>query len=112
MGPLHTVLVLLHTIVMAVLIAAPLVYRGAASALLTWAARLQLLLGLALVGINEGMGAELNHAKVGVKLLVAVAVVACCEIAWAKRKRGESSPLPWVALVLTLVNTAVAYFWT
>ena len=69
-------------------------------------------LGLALVGINEGMGAELNHAKVGVKLLVAVAVVACCEIAWAKRKRGESSPLPWVALVLTLVNTAVAYLWT
>mgnify|MGYP007088051780 FL=1 len=58
------------------------------------------------------MGAELNHAKVGVKLLVAVAVVACCEIAWAKRKRGESSPLPWVALVLTLVNTAVAYLWT
>ena len=34
------------------------------------------------------------------------------EIAWAKRKRGESSPLPWVALVLTLVNTAVAYLWT
>ncbi|WP_116112602.1 hypothetical protein [Austwickia chelonae] len=79
--------------------------------LMVWAARMQLILGLAMVGLAEGGKVlRLDHGWVGVKLVVAIAVVACCEIAAAKHRRGTSKPvLVHVALGLTLVNVLVAY---
>ncbi len=80
--------------------------------LLVWGARAQLLLGLILVGLLEMNSEDLNYAKVGVKLVVALAVVACAEIANAKSGRGESAPnLLNAAAALTVVNVAVAVLW-
>lgn len=79
--------------------------------LMVWAARVQLLLGLVLVGLAEGGKVmTLDHGWVGAKLVVALGVVACCEIAAAKQRKGEAKPmLMHAALALTLVNIVVAY---
>ena len=49
---------------------------------------LQVLTGLLLVGIAEAGTDPVNHPKVGVKLVVALAVTALAEIANARQKRG------------------------
>ncbi len=88
--------------------------RGVIGDVMVWGARLQLLIGLALVGVAEmgGSGDPLNHAKVGAKLVVALAVVALCEIARGKAARGQNSPmLMHVAAGLTLVNVLIATMW-
>ncbi len=81
------------------------------SPVMVWAARVQLLLGLVLVGIAEmGDVMAMNHMWVGVKLLVAVGVVACTEIAARRAARGNPQPvLLYVALALTIVNILYAY---
>ncbi len=81
--------------------------------LMLWGARAQLLLGLALVGIAEmGHVATFGTAWIAVKLLVALAVVACCEIANVRARKGAGKPLLLhVAFVLTCVNFLVASFW-
>lgn len=79
--------------------------------LMVWAARAQLLLGLAMVGIAEGGKVlTLDHGWVGAKLLVALGVVGCCEMASVRQRRGRArSRLIHVALGLTSVNILVAY---
>ena len=52
------------------------------------------------------------HAKIGVKLVVAIAVAACAEIAAAKGKKGDARPqLVTAAGALALLNTAIAVLW-
>lgn len=56
-----------------------------------WGARAQIVTGLVLVGIVEATSSAAdppNHPKLGVKLLVALAVVACVEIANARQSRA------------------------
>ncbi|QQS01372.1 MAG: hypothetical protein IPK37_02560 [Austwickia sp.] len=79
--------------------------------LMTWSARAQLLLGLILVGLAEGGHVmTLNHLWVGLKLLVALGVVACCEIASSRDRKGTPAPMfAHVALTLTLINILLAY---
>lgn len=89
-------------------------YLGAARGLelLVWGARVQLILGLILVALAELNREDLSYAKVGVKLVVALAVVACAEIANAKSRKGESqSGLLNAALALTVLNVCVAVLW-
>lgn len=107
-------LVLAHLLGMAAIIgSAVFVARGAATPALVWGARAQLVTGLALVGLKEMDGGGLNHAKVGVKLLVAVAVAACAEIAAAKSRKGDERPqLVTAAGALAILNTAIAVLWT
>ena len=77
-----------------------------------WGARAQVVTGLLLVGIHEMGDDEVNNAKVGVKLLVALAVAACAEIANARQKRGEPNPtLVNAAGALAVLNTAIAVLW-
>jgi uncharacterized membrane protein HdeD (DUF308 family) len=77
-----------------------------------WGARAQVLTGLLLVGIHEMNDDPTNNTKVAVKLLVALAVAACAEIANARQKRGEPNPtLVNAAGALALLNTAVAVLW-
>ncbi|MBK7721331.1 MAG: hypothetical protein IPI32_03625 [Austwickia sp.] len=78
-----------------------------------WGARLQLLLGLALVGVAEmGKVASFGHAWVAVKLVIALAVVACCEIAAARTRKGAAAPmLIHAGFVLACVNFLIASFW-
>lgn len=88
--------------------------RGSISDVMVWGARLQLLIGLALVGVAEmgGSGDPLNHAKVGAKLVIALAVVALCEISRGKAARGEGNPtLTHAAAGVTVLNVLVATMW-
>ncbi len=56
-----------------------------------WGARAQIVTGLILVGLAEaGIGTDgepVNHPKIGVKLVVALAVAALVEVANARQKR-------------------------
>ncbi len=105
----------IHMLVAAGIIVSWLVHRfqGASLTPLVWAARIQLLLGIALVGLIEaGTDEQLNHTKIAVKLIVALAVVACAEIANSKARKGQPRPqLVDVAGVLTVVNVLVAFLW-
>lgn len=109
------VLVLLHLLGMAAIIgSAVFVARGKVTPALVWGARAQLVTGLLLVGVVEAGDEPVNHAKIGVKLLVAVAVAACAEIAAAKERKGQGSrpQLVRVAGWLAVLNAAVAVLWT
>ncbi|MFV2196117.1 hypothetical protein [Nocardiopsis sp. LOL_012] len=69
---------------------------------------LQLVTGLALVGVAEMADiGELDHAKVAVKLTVALAVV----VLGVLNLRKPSTRLATVAGALAIVNIAVAVFW-
>ncbi|GAA1899536.1 hypothetical protein [Lapillicoccus jejuensis] len=96
-----------------------------------WGARSQIVTGLILVGLAEaGIGTDgepVNHPKIGVKLVVALAVAALVEIANARQKRfnlpvaiGPGAPTPIMvaaplvqaAAGLALLNVLVAVLWT
>jgi hypothetical protein len=70
----------------------------------------QLVTGLLLVGVLEGMDdVEVNNAKVGVKLLVALVIAV---LAFANRKKTSiPNGLFFGLMALTVVNIAVAVFW-
>ena len=111
---LEQLFVLAHLLGMAAVVgSAVFVARGAATPALVWGARAQLVTGLVLVGLNEAADDELNTTKVAVKLLVALAVVACAEIAAAgeRRGRGSRAQLVTAAGALALLNTAIAVLW-
>ena len=110
----QNLLVVLHLLGMGAIVgSAVFVARTTATPALVWGARAQLITGLLLVGLLEAGTEPVNHAKVGVKLLVAIAVAACAEIANARQKRGVNiSSLISAAGLLTILNTAVAVLWT
>lgn len=78
-------------------------------------AGLQLLTGLALVGVNEAAENELDNVKVAVKLGVLVVIFVLILVA-RRRGRADSAPLPsWAAPALgalVVLNTGIAVFWT
>ena len=111
---LERLFLLAHLLGMAAVVgSAVFVARGVATPALVWGARAQLVTGLVLVGLNEAADDELNTTKVAVKLLVALAVVACAEIAAAgeRKGRGSRAQLVSAAGALALLNTAIAVLW-
>lgn len=69
----------------------------------------QVVTGLLLVGILEGMDPEVDHAKVGVKLAVALLIAV---LAFVNRKKPSIPDGLFFGLVgLTVLNIAVAVFW-
>lgn len=115
MEPLIGSVVVLHLLGMASIAGGWLAnFLGAVKGLkvLVWGARVQLVLGLILVGLVEMNKEDLNYAKIAVKLVVALGVVACAEIANAKSRRGGASPvLLNAAFALTVLDVAVAVLW-
>jgi hypothetical protein len=75
-------------------------------------ALLQVVSGLVLVGMREGgaVDGDVNHAKIGVKLLIALVVAG---LAWVNRKRADAAGPNVVHAIggLALVNVAVAALW-
>ncbi|MEQ4205090.1 hypothetical protein ABN028_27970 [Actinopolymorpha sp. B17G11] len=73
----------------------------------------QLVSGLLLVGVLEGLddpAHPVDNAKIGVKLLVVLVITV---LAWLNRKKPTiSNGLFFALTALTLVNVAVAVFWT
>ncbi|MCL3861530.1 hypothetical protein [Actinotalea sp. K2] len=74
--------------------------HGALTALVT---------GLALVGLAEARDADVNHVKVGVKLVVLLVIGV---LVWRRRKADAISTGEWGAIGgLTLTNIVLAVFW-
>lgn len=115
MGPVIGIFVVLHFLGMAAILGGWLAIRlGAPRGLsvLVWGARAQLVTGVVLVGLLEMAQADLNMAKIGVKLAVALGAVACAEIAGARDRKGNPAPvLVDVAAGLAVINVLVAVLW-
>ena len=108
---LYSALVVLHLLFMALLIggyAVAATQGGTANVVMSWGARLQLLTGVALMGVAIANDQEVDHMLLGIKLLVALVVVVLIEIGFAKQKRGEPRPaMIHAAGVLALVNFVI-----
>lgn len=112
----YNIVVVTHLIGMAALVGGWIAFVSGAKAtsVIVWGARAQLISGIVLVGMLEmGMtDGSPNHAKIGVKLLVAIAVAACAEIAAGKQRKGEAKPaLLNAAGGLAILNVLVAALW-
>lgn len=112
---LRLVLLFLHLLGMAALAGSFLVQRHtAASGPLNagWlhGSLLQLVTGVALVGVNEAQDNDLDHVKVAVKLVVLLVILGLVLVG---RRRD---PLPaWLVPAvagLVVLNVGVAVFWT
>jgi hypothetical protein len=66
--------------------------------------------GLALVGVLEAGDAAVDHAKVGVKLVIGLVVLGL--VMANLRKERISDALYFVILALSVLNVAVAVFWS
>ena len=132
------ILVVLHLLGAAAIIgpwlAAP--RAGRIRMAMVWGARAQVVTGILLVGLHEmssDPADELIRAKIGVKLVIALAVAACAEIANSRQRRALSAAeaddaggtggrattavLPATGLVpatalLAILNVCVAVLWT
>lgn len=115
MALLYQFLVVAHFLGLAALIGGWVATRSGAATItpVVWGARAQLLTGLLLVGLAEmTTDADLNHAKIGVKLAIALAAVVAAEIASARTRRGSAQPqLLDAAGALAVVNVLVAVLW-
>ncbi|OLT28265.1 hypothetical protein BJF83_15880 [Nocardiopsis sp. CNR-923] len=108
----YSALVFLHMIGLAGIIAGFLMQvisgHPKSAKVLLHSSLLQFVTGLALVGVAETAGgAELDHVKVGVKLVIALAVV----VLGVLNLRKPSNRLAAAAGVLAILNIGVAVFW-
>ncbi|UYN83247.1 MAG: hypothetical protein KIT89_11170 [Microcella sp.] len=75
----------------------------------------QLVTGLLLVGVAEMGGAELNHVKIAVKLVLALLVFVAALLGWLRaRKSGNDRSIKkffHAAGGLALINVVLAVFW-
>lgn len=111
MESLRLALYILHMLAMVAIVVGPAL-AGRGHLVQVWGARIQLLLGLGLTGLAEAGDDPVNHAKIGTKLVLMIAVLACAEIGNGKSKRGDQgTTLAWVAAALAIVNAAVAFLW-
>ena len=112
----YDLLVVLHLVGMAIIVGgwiavvrAPRLLPGMWHGALT-----QLVTGIALVGLWEsgaaGPSVDPNHAKIGVKLLVALVVAV---LVFLNRKKGDAVPANVVHAIggLALLNVAIAVIW-
>ncbi|WP_066906118.1 hypothetical protein [Millisia brevis] len=83
-------------------------------ALLVWGARLQVITGIILVGLIMAADDPINHMKVGIKFLIALAAAACAEIAGGRARRGQPNiqALRDGAGLAGVLNVLVAVLWT
>ncbi|PDP88754.1 hypothetical protein CQJ94_03145 [Glycomyces fuscus] len=112
MDILYSALVFLHMIGLAGVIAGFLMQvitdHPKSTKVLLHSSLLQLVTGLLLVGVAEMADiGDLNHVKIAVKLLVALAVV----VVGVLNLRKPAKNLAVVAGVLAIVNIGVAVFW-
>jgi hypothetical protein len=69
----------------------------------------QLVTGVILVGLNEALGHDVVYAKIGVKLVIALAVTV---LAWRYRAKPRVATVVWAAVGgLTIVNVIIAVVW-
>ena len=109
----HKLLLVIHLLGMAALFGGAFVQlrdevKVVNSAML-YGALTQVVSGLLLVGVIEGQNEPLDHAKVGVKLAVALVIAVLC---WVNRAKEHIPPgLFNGILLLTVANVVIAVFW-
>lgn len=111
---LRQLLLFVHLLGMAVLVAAFLLQRrtaagGPLNPAWLHGSGLQLITGLALVGVLDVQRDDVNHAKPGVKLLV-VLVIGVLALVHRKRDRLPNWLVPALA-GLVVLNAGIAVFW-
>ncbi|WP_137874964.1 hypothetical protein [Rhodococcus sp. Q] len=85
---------------------------------------LQVVSGLALVGLNEANDADLNHMKVGIKLVIAIVILVAAVLGLRKAKEepaaaggaaavtvNSTATLAHVIGILAVVNVVIAVVW-
>ncbi|TCN53982.1 hypothetical protein EV641_1053 [Rhodococcus sp. SMB37] len=74
---------------------------------------LQVVTGLALVGLREMDGADVNHMKIGIKLVIAVIILAVAIVGVKKEKQtpGSTATLAHAAGGLGILNVIIAVVW-
>lgn len=114
MDTLRLVLLFVHILGFAALIGGLLAQTGAADKVVNGAMRdgagTAFVAGLALVGVLEAGDGDVNHAKIGVKLVIGLVVLAL--VMANLRKPKISDGLYYGLLGLSVVNVAVAVFWS
>lgn len=78
-----------------------------------WGLAIALVAGLALAAPWGLDGGDLNHMKIGVKLVVVVVIGALLGIGAGRQKRTGHVPaaLFWLVGILTLLNAGLAVIW-
>ena len=73
---------------------------------------LQVVTGLLLVGLREMDDVDVNHMKIGIKLVIALVIlmVAILGVRKEARAQGTTATLAHVAGALGIVNVAIAVF--
>ncbi|MFC6287732.1 hypothetical protein ACFP3Q_15195 [Nocardioides sp. GCM10027113] len=114
METLRLVLLFLHILGFAALIGGLLVQartpEKSVNAAMRDGAGTAFLAGLALVGVLEAGDTDVDHAKIGVKLVVGLVVLGLV-MANARKPRIPDG-LYWGLLALSIANVAVAVFWS
>ena len=114
MDTLRLVLLFLHILGFAALIGGLIVQLGVADKVVNSAMRdgagTAFVAGLALVGVLEAGDGEVNHAKVGVKLVIGLVILALVMANLRKPKIPDG--LFYGILALSVINVAVAVFWS
>ncbi|WP_017591039.1 hypothetical protein [Nocardiopsis potens] len=111
MAFIHSLLVFLHLLGMAGIIAGFLMQVATdsikAPKAILHSSLLQLVTGLVLVGLAEMGDGAVDHVKIGVKLVVAIAVTVVAVL----NVRKPATRLGIIAGALAVLNVAVAVFW-
>lgn len=113
---LRSIVIVIHLVGFATLFGSWLVEvanrRTHVTRLMHWGLAIAGLAGLALAA-PWGVDGDLNYAKIGVKLVVLLAIGALLGILSARQKRGAQMPpaLFWLVGILTLANATIAVIW-
>lgn len=115
MDILHSLLIFFHLVGTAALVGGWLATFKKPT-VLQWqhiGAWVQLVTGLLLVGLLEMNDGDVNHMKIGIKLVVLIAVLVAAIIGRRKIARNEpvSKGLAHAVGGLALINIALAVFW-
>ncbi|MGV8883589.1 MAG: hypothetical protein ACOH19_15695 [Rhodoglobus sp.] len=116
MDILHSAFLALHLLGLAGIIGSFFVQMKRKSDFVLWptlvGAIVQLVSGLALVGIAEAGDHDLNYAKIAVKAVIAVIVLgAAISAVIMQRKGGKVQPFFHAAGGFAVINLLVAVFW-
>lgn len=112
MDVLRDILLVAHLVGLAAILGPFLAQLGAKAKSVTtpmvWGARAQIVTGLALAAIVSMGDGDPNHIKIGVKLVIALAIAGLVEVG----KKRDSARIFWLlAGLLTIANIIVAVMW-
>ena len=112
MDILHNILLIGHFVGLAAILGPWLAQLGAQAKKVTmtmvWGARAQVVIGIALAALVSMGDGDVNHMKLGIKLVLALAIAAFAEVG----KKRDSNNTFWLLVgIFTLLNVIVAVVW-